>query len=342
MKILQTNASLKICATCILPETIPGITFDDQGICSHCHREKAALAKAPKKKREYREHLDQLIGEVKDKAPLYDAIMAYSGGKDSSYTLKLLRDHYDLRVVALTFDNHFMSPAALENIRKVTDQLQIDHILFRPPWSILGELFCRTAKEDIFPAPTLLRASAICTACIGLVKSLVLKTALEMAIPLVAFGWSPGQAPIQSAIMRTNAALIRQNQAVFKKAFPAEFNSGMKQYFIPDVYYERDKEHFPFNIHPLAFFDYDEEKILHELKNLGWEAPLDTDTNSTNCLLNAFANQVHLRRHGFHPYVLEIANMVRQGVMSRDDGIEKIYTEQNQKMVDFARGKLGL
>jgi tRNA(Ile)-lysidine synthase TilS/MesJ len=342
MKVFQPNVSLRICTTCILPETIPGITFDDHGVCSHCHREETALAKAPEKKREYREHLDKLIGEVKDKAPLYDAIMAYSGGKDSSYTLKVLRDCYDLRLVAITFDNHFMSPAALENIRKVTDQLQIDHILFRPPWSILRELFCRTAKEDIFPAPTLLRASAICTACIGLVKSLVLKTSLEMAIPLVAFGWSPGQAPIQSAIMKTNPALIRQNQSVFKKAFPPEIINGMKQYFLPDFYFEKFKEHFPYNIHPLAFFDYDEETILHELNNLGWEAPLDTDTNSTNCLLNAFANQVHLRRHGFHPYVLEIGSMVRQGVMSRDDGMEKIYAEQNQKMVDFAKGKLGL
>lgn len=332
----------KICSQCILPESFPGIKFDADGICNHCSIEGPLITKTAEKKKEYQQRLDELITILKGKSPAYDAIMAYSGGKDSSYTLKLLRDRYDLRVVALTFDNHFISSVALENIKNVTDKLQVDHIRFKPPWPTLKKLFCRTAKEDIFPPPTLIRASAICTACIGLVKSLALKTALEMAIPLVAFGWSPGQAPIQSAIMKTNPALIRQNQAAFKKAFPAEFNSGMKQYFIPDVYYERDKERFPYNIHPLAFFDYDEEKILHELKNLGWEAPLDTDTNSTNCLLNAFANQIHLQRHGFHPYVLEIANMVRQGVMSREEGMEKIYSEQNQKMVDFARGKLGL
>jgi len=310
----------KICSQCILPESFPGIKFDADGICNHCSIEGPLITKTAEKKKEYQQRLDELITILKGKSPAYDAIMAYSGGKDSSYTLKLLRDRYDLRVVALTFDNHFISSVALENIKNVTDKLQVDHIRFKPPWPTLKKLFCRTAKEDI----------------------LALKTALEMAIPLVAFGWSPGQAPIQSAIMKTNPALIRQNQAAFKKALPAEFNSGMKQYFIPDVYYERDKEHFPYNIHPLAFFDYDEEKILHELKNLGWEAPLDTDTNSTNCLLNAFANQIHLQRHGFHPYALEIANMVRQGIMSREEGMEKIYSEQNQKMVDFARGKLGL
>lgn len=338
----DNKKEIKICRRCILPETFPGIKFDDQGVCNHCLREKSTEVKVFDKKEKYRERLNQLINDIKGKAPAYDAIMAYSGGKDSSYALKLLIERYDLRIVALTFDNHFVSSAAMENIKKVTDVLAVDHINFRPPWPIAKKLFSLTAKKDIFPAPTLLRASAVCTACIGFVKSLVLKTALEMSIPLVAFGWSPGQAPIQSAIMKSNPAFIRSNQLALKKAFPSEISRDMNQYFIPDTYYEIYKERFPHNIHPLAFFDYDEEHIKNELDSLGWEAPADTDTNSSNCLLNAFANQCHIERHRFHPYVWEIANMVRQGVMSREKGIQKIYTEQNQNMVKYAKERLVL
>jgi tRNA(Ile)-lysidine synthase TilS/MesJ len=338
----KPKLSLRICERCILPETFPGISFDSEGICNYCRRDELIMKNLPKKKKEYRRHLDQLISEVKSTSPIYDAIMAYSGGKDSSYTLKLLREGYDLRVIAFTFNNHFLSTTALENIKRVTDKLEVDHIIFKPPWPVLSRLFVRTAREDIFPKPTLLRASAICTACIGLVKSLVLKTALHMGIPLIAFGWSPGQAPVQSAIMKTNPALIRQNQEVLKKAFPDDIRKSITPYFVPELYYKLDKEQFPYNIHPLAFFEYNEEKIMHELEALDWRNPQDTDTNSTNCLLNAFANQVHIQRHRFHPYVLEIANMVRQGVMARNEGIEKIYTEQNQEMVAFARNRLDL
>jgi len=337
---LQTG--LEICSKCILPNTFPGIRFDDKGICNHCHQEESAIAKSSEKKREYRKKLDDLILAVKGKAPNYDAIMAYSGGKDSSYTLKILKERYDLRMIALTFDNHFVSPVSWDNIQKVTDSLHVDRIRFTPPWPVMKSLFALTAERDIFPAPTLLRASSICTACIGFVKSLVLKTALEMSIPLVAFGWSPGQAPIQSAIMRTNPALIRQNQSVLKKAFPSGMIQGIEQYFIPETYYEGCKERFPQNIHPLAFFDYDEEEIIRQLGQLGWQAPTDTDTNSSNCLLNALANHCHLERHAFHPYVYEIANMVRQGVMSREEGVKKIYTEQNPTMVKYAKDSLGL
>ena len=63
----------------------------------------------------------------------------------------------------------------------------------------------------------------------------------------------------------------------------------MDPYLIPESYYETYKDRFPYNIHPLAFFDYDEGSVMRELAAFGWETPSDTDTNSSNCLLNAFA-----------------------------------------------------
>ncbi len=333
---------MKLCTRCILPETFPNITFDSDSVCNYCRQEESALAKRETKTAEYRLKLDDLIKTTRDKAPVYDAIMAYSGGKDSSYTLKLLKERYNLRIVTFTLDNHFVAPAAWDNIREVTDSLGVDCLSFRPSWPLMKTLFSATAKEDIFSAATLLRASSICTACIGIVKSLVLRTALEMSIPLVAFGWSPGQAPIQSAIMKTNAGLTKQTQKAFLAGLPAHLSSLFTSYLIPSSYYDSYKDAFPYNIHPLAFFEYDEGKIKAELEAIGWKSPTNTDTNSTNCLLNAFANYCHLERLKFHPYVWEIANMVRQGVMTREEGIEKIYTPQNMEQVNYAKEKLGL
>jgi len=330
-----------LCSRCILPETFPGIKFDASGVCNHCRQEESAIAKALEKKAGFREKLDSLIEETKGNAASYDVICAYSGGKDSSYTLKILREIYNLRILALVFDNHFVSPAAWENIQTVTDGLGVDVVRFRPPWPLIRKLFTASAQQDIFPMATLLRASSICTGCITMVKSLTLKMAIEMSIPLAAYGWSPGQAPIQAAIMKTNANQIKQNQKSIQKAFPSEIALGLSRYLIPESYYETCKDRFPVNIHPLAFFDYEEERIKEELRVLGWKAPEDTDSNSTNCLLNAFANDIHIKRHNFHPYVLEIANMVRQGVMSRKEGIEKIYNSpQDPAMIAFAKKKL--
>ncbi len=338
----HSGNQLKICTKCILPETFPGIKFNEAGICNHCQREESYTARGVERKADYREKLDELVANVKGNAPTYDAIMAYSGGKDSSYTMKLLKEQYDLRILAFTFDNHFLSPSAKENIEKVTTALRIDQVNFMPQWPLMKSVFATAAGKEVFSKAALLRASSVCTACITMVKSLVLKTALEMDIPLVAFGWSPGQAPIQSAIMKTNAAIIRENQKVLRRIFVDQFGNTTQSYFIPDTYYELYEGRFPYNIHPLAFFDYEEETIARELKTIGWKPPTDTDTSSTNCLLNAFANQCHLEQYGFHPYVLEIANMVRQGIIPREVGIQKIYTEQDNEIVAYARNKLGL
>lgn len=340
MSPISTN--ILLCNNCILPATYPGIKFDEQGICNYCRREEALLQKSPEKKGQYRLKLDELVRNTKGRHFGYDAIAAYSGGKDSSYTLKLLRERYDLRILALTLDNHFVAPQAWNNIKTVTDILGIDHMTCKPKWAVMKSAFTLTAHKDIFPLQTLTRASSMCTVCIGLVKSLTLKTALEMNIPLVAFGWSPGQAPIQSAIMKTNAALVRENQKAIKKPLPEDMAKQMEGYFIPENYFTDYVDRFPVNVHPLAFFEYDEENIRLELEKIGWQAPTNTDSNSTNCQLNAFANHCHVQRLGFHPYVFEIANMVRQGVMNRQEGIEKIYQDQDPQMVAFAKEKLGL
>jgi hypothetical protein len=335
---------MKLCTRCILPETFPGIHFDDHGLCSHCQREGLASAseKTEMKKAQYRDRLDRLISGIKGSGPAYDAILAYSGGKDSSYTLKILQDRYDLRLLAFTFDNHFVSQRSWDNIKNVCEAAGADHIAVRPPWRIMKRVFCLTAAEDIFPAPTLVRASAMCTACIGLVKSLVVKIALDMNIPMVVFGWSPGQAPIQSGLMKTNPSFVFQNQGVWHKAFPPHIDEGVRRYLIPETYCELYKDRFPWSIHPLAFFDYREEEMEHELRTVGWVAPGDTGENSTNCLLNAFASQCHISRHGFHPYVLEIANLVRQGLMPRERGLGKIYGGQDPTLVAYAKERLGL
>jgi hypothetical protein len=90
----------------------------------------------------------------------------------------------------------------------------------------------------------------------------------------------------------------------------------------------------------MAWEFYNEEMILTEIQQYGWEAPSDTDSNSTNCLLNAYANDIHLSRYNFHPYVWEIANMVREGVMTRENGYRKIYGKQSSELIKIAQQKL--
>ncbi len=330
----QEPTEYRLCSRCILPSTFPGISFDDKGECTYCQRYRGHKANLAKKKKYEQKFLDLL--KQHKKTDTYDVIVAYSGGKDSTYTLDVLVNRYGLRVLALTLDNTFISPRAEENIRTVCGALGVDLMIVRPARKMLRRIFSTAAGRELYSAKTLERASTICTSCISFVKGIVLRTALEKEIPFIGYGWSPGQAPVQASVMRTNAALMRNAQNTTLQPLVEIAGDAILPFFVTERQFEQT-EKFPWNVHPLAFLPYDEEKIVERIKQFGWEKPDDTDPNSSNCLLNAYANQIHRKRYNFHPYVWEIANMVREGVMTREEGIEKIEPPEVEHMVQYSK-----
>lgn len=334
---------MKICNNCILPETFPGIKFNEKGVCSLCQkfqgREEKLTEDKIKYENKFNNMLDGLSNSEGQASRSYDVLVAYSGGKDSTYTMSLLKSKYNLRVLALSFDNGFISETSINNIKVVTDRLGIDHIMFKPKWGILKKIFSYATEHEMYSKKTLERASTICTSCIGLVKSLCLKTAIEQDIPMIGFGWSPGQAPVQSSIMKNNPSFVKAAQKAIMEPLKKVAGNEIETYFLGPSHYAQP-ERFPYNVHPMAWEYYNEDMILEEIKKLGWKEPEDTDTNSSNCLINAYANEIHINRYGFHPYVWEIANMVREGVMEREEGYDKIYQEQRKELIDIAKIKL--
>jgi hypothetical protein len=323
---------MNTCTRCVLGDTFPGISFDDKGVCNYCNN---IPQPTPDEKREHQKKFEQLLADNRGKA-VFDVLLAYSGGKDSTYTLKLLVKDYGMNVLAFSLDNGFMSEQARKNILHMTDSLGATSVFVRPPFPLLKKAFAFAAGKDIYSPKTLDRASSVCTTCIGLVKSMILKTAIAYGIPLVAYGWSPGQAPISSAIMKTNPRLQRITQRTVRDPLLAALGPELGKYFLTDDDLNADASKWPINIHPLAFMDYDEDRIVEIIRAMGWVKPLDTDPNSSNCLLNALANYVHRKRFNFHPYAWEIAGIVRSGQMDRKDGIEKVTQEEDMNMVDYA------
>ena len=330
---------MKRCNICVLPEIFPGITFNEEGVCQYCQKFKGQKNLEDKKAR-YKKKFGELVQKHKGKGG-YDALMCYSGGKDSTYTLALLSQEYGLNFLAVTYDNGFLPDQTLRNIRNVTDKLGMDHILYRPSYAVLKKIFSSCAGEDIYPPQTLMRASTICTSCMNIVKFSALRMAVEKDIPFVVFGWSPGQIPVASAIMKNNPEIIQVMQKASFDPLYALAGERIRPYFLEEKHFD-GSFHFPYNISPLAFLDYDEDYILGEISKMGWERPKDIDANTTNCILNSFANVSHRDRHGFHPYVFEMAKLVREGYLDRSVALAKVTEKENPDVVESVKKKLGL
>jgi len=330
------------CTKCVLPETFPSIKFDDDGVCNYCKSFKGQKRQEDLKT-QYRQKFESLLKNpapsTLSPSPSYDVLMAYSGGKDSTYTLDIFKNNYKLNVLAITFDHGFLSPFAIENIKLLADKLSIDHITFKPRHDVLKKIFTASISNNLYAKKSLERASTICSSCMGLVKSITLKLAIEKNIPFIGYGWSPGQAPVQSSVMKVNVGFIRSSQKSFFDPLFKIAGDDIKPYFLNESDFEKLGSDIH-NIHPLAFLEYNEEKIYKRIQELGWEQPKDTDSNSSNCLLNSFANQVHINKYGFHPYAFEVSGLIRTGAMTREEGIEKIGATQDENIIKQVKEKL--
>ena len=327
------------CTRCVLPETFPGIQFDDEGVCQYCRRSPSEADLADRKA-ELLARFEALVDEVRA-APGYHCLMSWSGGKDSTYTLGRLIHVYRLRVLAFTFDNGFISPGAIDNMRTVADNLGVDHVIIRPSFHLLRELFVASTAPGMYPAKALERASGVCSTCMGLAKGLGLRLALEKRVPMMAYGWSPGQIPLASAILRPHRRMMQS--MVEAAAAPLNKVSGEQaSVYFPEAHHFEDVGRMPVNVSPLIFLDWQEETAVREIATYGWRRPDDTDPNSTNCLLNAYGNLVHIRQLGYHPYAMELSGLVREGYMSRDEALRRLGEEASPAIVAQVAERLGV
>ncbi len=331
---------MKLCAKCVLAESFPGIVLDENGICNYCIA--TIKRKNPeKRKQEYRGKFEKLLREHKGKS-VYDALLSYSGGKDSTYTLSLLKEDYGLNVLAFSVDNGFVPKGTYRNIRTVCEKLGVDQIWFKPSFRLLGKIFREGAKKNFYSAAALMRASTICTSCLTIVRLSALRLALEKRIPFVVFGWSPGQLPLSASVLRNNPEIIEAMQAAGLGPLRSIGGDALRPYFIEEEQLREAGRRPFYSLSPLAFLDYDEKKIRRKITGLGWEEPAGLDANSTNCLLNSFANIVHENSYGYNPYAFELAALVREGYLERSEALERLRQPADEKTVRWVERKLGL
>lgn len=330
---------MQICKKCVLNERFAGIRFNDDGICNFCTSARS-MDNQRSIRSKYEGKFEKLIEEHKGKGS-YDALVAYSGGKDSTYTLHLLRERYDLRILAYTFDNWYQSERAQRNIRAVLSNISVDHMTFTPSFEGIKKVVLASMSADMYSAKAMARASSVCTSCISMVRFIGFRQSIEQRIPFLIFGMSPGQAPIATAVVKTNPQMIRTMQDTLLRPLSDRVGDTIKPFFLEQRHFDRPDD-FPYSINPLAFADYDEEVIFKTADGYGWKKPDDTDANSTNCLLNALANQVHLDSFGVNPYAYEIAELVRTGCMSRQEGLARLAEPFPAKQIEAVKKSLGI
>lgn len=110
------------CTTCILPETMPFISFDENGVCNYCHAYKPRNQPRPK------EELFALV-EPYRRAHGDEVLVPFSGGRDSSYGLHLIIHELGLRPVTYTYDWGMVTDLGRRNVSRMSAKLGVENII---------------------------------------------------------------------------------------------------------------------------------------------------------------------------------------------------------------------
>jgi amino acid adenylation domain-containing protein len=321
------------CPRCGLGSDVPGVGFDDEGVCSVCRDYERVRVQAEHyfgTEDDLRAALDRARRRRRGR---HDALHLLSGGKDSTYALYQLVD-LGYEVFALTLDNGFISEGAKDNVRRVVEDLGVDH-----------EFVTTDAMNEIF-RDSLERFSNVCNGCYKTIYTLAVNRAHELGIPMIVTGLSRGQffetrlvpgqferdrfdpGAIDDAVLEARKVYHRTDDAVSRLLDVSLFDDDaiFDEIEFLDYYRYTDVE----LDEMLAFLD----------ERAPWIRPADTG-RSTNCLINAAGIYVHRAERGFHNYALPYSWDVRVGHKTRDEALAELDDQLDEAEVRSLLAQVG-
>lgn len=122
---------MRYCTKCVMPDTRPGITFNEKGECSACQQiEKRKTIDWYARWKEFEKICDKYRGMNGDG---YDCAIAVSGGKDSHYQVYLMKNEMHMNPLLFSVEDNFpMTEAGMHNIKNLSEEFGCSIISMKP------------------------------------------------------------------------------------------------------------------------------------------------------------------------------------------------------------------
>lgn len=327
---------LKRCSKCILPETMPFIEFDADGICNYC---KNYVPRKPK-------GVKALKKLFRSDHEIYDCLVTLSGGRDSSFGMHFLKNILGLDIVTYTYDWGMVTDLARRNQMRMCGKLGVEHILVsadikKKRNNIRKNVSAWLKKPELGMIPLFMAGdkqyfywSNKIAKQLGISKIILCENLLEKTSFKTGFC---GIKPVASTKNTYTLSLKNKFNLLFYylKNFiknPRYINSSLLDTFGAFSSYYVMKHNF---INLYDYIKWDENRINDTLiENYKWE--VSHDTKSTWRIGDgtaAFYNYVYFTIAGFTENDTFRSNQVREGIISRNDALA-LSIQENKPRVE--------
>lgn len=343
---------MNYCKKCILPETYPGITFNEEGICNYC------LEYQPRSGFFGKEKLITELNSIK-KNGKYDCLVPLSGGKDSTYILYFAVKELGLKPLAVSYNSGFQNEIATSNVRNACSRLAVKLVEVHSPGNLQTKMLKASYKlSQKYNSPW-----AVCSNCEPNLRMISINTARKFNIPCILWGSSGLESRMIKKEPEKNTGLA---DLVLQKSWKktagkiAELIIKQPVKIIDHIPYysirirQRIKLGYPLRyiINPLnspsldgelprfiKVFEYIQWDSISNVKllvnELGWQYPGEIDTRF-DCYLHVVGNRKRLKEWGISSDGTYICNFIREGKMSREEGLRRESIIENHIEDEYA------
>jgi glutamine---fructose-6-phosphate transaminase (isomerizing) len=329
------RANLRRCARCILPETMPFICFDPEGVCNYCTTYEPYRPLGLDKLRE-------LVEPIRRKDGRPDCMIAVSGGRDSCYGLHILKEELGLNPIAYTYDWGVITDLARRNQARLCGKLGVEHILvsadirkkreyvrknvnawLKKPELGMIPLFMAGDKQYFYYADQVRKQ-------VGVDVTFLCENVLERAHFKSGFmGVNEGHNRVFDIGIYNKLAVLFYHMKQYALN-PRYINASMLDTLsaFHSAYLRPHNQYQLFNYAP-----WDEDRLVDVLRTqYDWElSPETTSTWRIGDGTAAFYNYIYYTIAGFTENDALRSNQIRQGTISREKALELVARENEPR-----------
>lgn len=319
---------LRRCTRCILPASYPFIAFDADGVCNYCRDHDPIRPKG-------RDALERILERHRRTDGEPDCIVAFSGGRDSSYGLHLVKTELGMTPIAYSFDWGMVTDIARRNQARICGALGVEHVM-RAADIPTKRRYIRKNINAWLRRPHL-GMVPLFMAGDKFFYQIGRELRRELGIDLVIF--CAGN-ELERTDFKGGFAGIRENRhgqrlfafSMWNKVRIAAFYAS--QYLLNPAYLNESfldsvrafatsfvrRDDFLYLYH---YLPWDEATINRTLKDeYGWETASHTEnTWRIGDGYTAFINHIYVSVAGFSEFDAFRSNQVREGLLSRDEAL---------------------
>lgn len=311
----------RVCSRCVLSSSFPRISFDSEGVCSLCREYDKWTRGWEANLPQQRKLLDKICAKIKNQHKEFDALIPYSGGKDSSFVLYTAKKQLGLNCLAFTFDNGYLSDHARSNIDKTCRKLAVEHLYYRLNTDLMNRLFALFIRKTGY----------FCSACMNGIRMSTAKIADLYDVPLVITGSSmKTELPLSREMIETGdlahvRSVLKGEKITAECSRLLTGNSRRRKFGHLLFFLSGKKTPYTYAWFNLAdYINWNYSIILDTIrKELDWTSP--TETEHMDCIVHPIQKYIQSRRFpDLDQDRLRYARLIMAGQMARQEALEKL------------------